>query len=54
MSCQQFMHLPEWLDIEIRPQRQIQVDAKGACCKQLRYGGLMTFRRSRSLLSSPM
>jgi len=22
MSCQQFMHLPEWLDIEIRPQRK--------------------------------
>ena len=54
MSCQQFMHLPEWLDIEIQPQRTIQVGASASCCQQFRYGGLMSCRKCRIMLSSPM
>ena len=54
MSCQQFMHLPEWLDIEVRKERKIQVGPEYSCCAQCRWGGHHMARRLRSLISNPV
>ena len=53
MTCQQFMHLPEWLDIEIRKEQKLQVGGEASCCMRCRYGGPLITRRLRDIVSSP-
>ncbi len=48
------MHLPEWMDIEIRKERKIQVGPEYSCCAQCRWGGHHMARSLRALISNPV
>ena len=54
ISCQQFMHLPEWLDIEIQREQKLQVNEDASFCMQCRYGGHARMRWLRDVISTPL